>query len=126
MKRYLCQVLDNDDYYHRTATHYMEEMTVFELLTQQYRQEISPNVFQLITSKPQLIIVDPDSYARFFDLWRVSPPSDTFLIIQSYNSAYALEAYTNHVVDYLVKPYTHARFLRAINRFIKFSKVYNN
>jgi response regulator of citrate/malate metabolism len=124
MKKYAYQIIDHDNDYRDTARNYMEEVAAFELCLMEKKKKNSPEYFQFIASNTQLIILDPDSDKTFYELWKEKLSKDVFLIIQSYSSSYALEAYTNHVVDYLVKPYTRTRFLRAINRFIKRAEGY--
>ena len=53
-------------------------------------------------------------------------PEKTKVILTASSSKYALEAFNKGVTDYLLKPISYPRFVKAVNRVVQLNKVFSS
>ena len=53
-------------------------------------------------------------------------PKKTKVILTASSSKYALDAFNKGLTDYLLKPISYPRFMKAVNRVVQFNKVFSS
>ena len=107
-------IVDDEPIAHRIIEGYCEELPHFKRLGNAF------NVFEAtqILSQQQVDLVFLDinmpKMTGFEWLKTVSEPPE--IIVTSAYKEYALEGYELEIVDYLIKPFSLSRFLRAVNK----------
>lgn len=79
----------------------------------------------IVSDQIALILMDvdmPDANSLAFIRHLVNPPMVVFITA---NRDYAVESYALNVVDYVIKPYTTARFFQAIEKVFRLVKEQN-
>jgi two-component system, LytTR family, response regulator len=79
----------------------------------------------VVSDSIELILMDvdlPDVHGLAFLRHLVNPP---LVVLLTANHDYAVESYELNVVDYVLKPYTTARFLQAIEKVFRLVKEQN-
>jgi len=117
-----CIVIDDDVVQQHIICEYINETKGLHLLNKYssateaigYIQNPSLDVIFLDVEMPNM------SGIEFLE--QIKPESNVILITS--NKDYALEAYNNDVVDYLLKPISYPRFLHSISKIVETAKKY--
>lgn len=114
MIKYL--IIDDEHIAHEIIKGYCDQLQDLEL--QQHCYDALEAVHYLNAHKVDLIFLDLNMpKLKGFDFLRtlIEPPK---VIVTTAYSEFALEGYELNVVDYLLKPFSFERFLRAVNKAI--------
>jgi two-component system LytT family response regulator len=81
---------------------------------------------KIIETMPDIIFLDIQMpYYSGIELLEKLPPSyNPFIIIITAYDNYALQAFNNDAIDYLLKPFTKERFTKALNKALKIFELY--
>lgn len=124
MHKFKCLIVDDEPIAQRILETYLVDFPEFELIdkclhalaARQVLQEESIDLMFLDLEMPKL---------KGFDFLKTlaNPPA---VIITTAHREFALESYELEVLDYLLKPISFERFIKAINRFQKTQNLSNN
>jgi DNA-binding LytR/AlgR family response regulator len=112
-----CLIIDDDDIQLALLSDYIADTGFLELAGACKRAE---DAFPILADKPiELIFLDVEmpKMNGFAFLKTLNPPPQ--IIIISSHKKYAVEAFDMEVADFLVKPITYERFIKAVNRVKK-------
>ncbi|MNG59867.1 Transcriptional regulatory protein YehT [compost metagenome] len=120
MEKNRCIVVDDEPAAHYVLVNYIERSADLELVAQCY------NAFEALeylrNNRVDLIFLDidmPEITGMEFLKMLDNPPKT---ILTTAYSEYALESYDYGVVDYLLKPISFPRFIKAVQRFLSFNQ----
>lgn len=116
--RYKCIIIDDEPASHYVLRSYIEKNTNLTLVKQCYNALEAIDYLRFSTV--DLIFLDIDmpqmSGLEFLETIPQAPKT----ILTTAHSQYALKSYEYGVVDYLLKPISFARFIKAVERFLSF------
>jgi len=120
MEKNRCIVVDDEPAAHYVLVNYIERSADLKLVAQCY------NAFEALeylrNNRVDLIFLDidmPEITGMEFLKMLDNPPKT---ILTTAYSEYALESYDYGVVDYLLKPISFPRFIKAVQRFLSFNQ----
>ena len=114
MIKYL--IIDDEHIAHDIIKGYCDQLQEMEL--QQHCYDALEALQYLNAHKVDLIFLDLNMpKLKGFDFIRTLPEPPKVIVTTAY-SEFALEGYELNVVDYLLKPFSFERFLRAVNKAI--------
>ena len=118
MNKIKCLIVDDEPVAQRILEGYLQDLPEFELAAK-CLNALSAREF-LLKQKVDLMFLDLEmpKLKGFSFLKTLSHPPA--VIITTAHREYALEAYELEVLDYLLKPITFERFLKALNRYKSF------
>jgi DNA-binding LytR/AlgR family response regulator len=115
-----CIVVEDDLVQQQLICNYINETTTLTLIAC-YTNSISA-IKELPKDDPEIIFLDVEmpgmSGIEFLE--NFNPQAQ--IILTTSKKEYALQAFDNDVADYLLKPISYPRFLKAVNKLIKQSK----
>jgi DNA-binding LytR/AlgR family response regulator len=107
-------IVDDEPIAHRIIEGYCEELPYFKKIGNAY------NVFEasqiISTNKVDLIFLDINMPKMTGFEWLKTISKPPKIIVTSAYREYALEGYELDVIDYLLKPFSLVRFVKAINK----------
>lgn len=110
-----CLVLDDEPLAVKLLTNYIQNNDNLELVYAGVN--VQDAISKLKEEKIDLVFIDiqmPEmSGLEFMEAFN---DSNNFIVTTAYSN-YAIESFGYHVVDYLLKPYSYARFCQAIDKF---------
>ena len=119
-----CIIIDDDSLAITVIESYLEKINEIEIIAK-YNNAI--DAFDILhNEKIDLIFLDiemPRLTGVDFIKTLNKPPS---IIITSANKDYAIDGFDLNVLDYLMKPITFGRFLKAVNKFFLFHRSVND
>ncbi len=121
MKRFNCLIVDDEPVARRILKGYLNDLTGFSIVGSCANAIAAGNILQ--KKKVDLLFLDLEMpKLKGFPFLRTlkNPPS---VIITTAHRKYALEGYELEVLDYLLKPISLPRFMKAVNRFRKSQEV---
>jgi len=120
MLKYSCIIVEDEPLSAEVLTDYVKEVPLLEL-----KKVCSDAIYAMETlrdEKIDLIFLDIHlPKIKGFE-FLASLKNLPFVIITSAYKEYALQAFDENVIDYLVKPIRFSRFLQAINKITKYSE----
>jgi DNA-binding LytR/AlgR family response regulator len=115
-----CILIEDDIVQQQLIRNYINETTTLTLIAC-YTNSISA-IKELPKDDPEIIFLDVEmpgmSGIEFLE--NFNPQAQ--IILTTSKKEYALQAFENDVADYLLKPISYPRFLKAVNKVIKQSK----
>lgn len=116
--RYKCMIIDDEPASHYVLQNYIEKNAHLHLVKQCYNAVEAIDYIRL--HPVDLIFLDIDmpqmSGIEFLETLPQAPKT----ILTTAHSHYALKSYDYGVVDYLLKPISFPRFIKAVERFLSF------
>lgn len=116
-----CLIVDDEPLAHEVITNFAESLQSIEVMGNCY------NAFQAIDflnqATPDLIFLDinmPKLKGLQFLRTLAKPP---LIIVTTAYQEYAIESFELEVCDYLLKPYSFERFIKAVNRALELKKL---
>lgn len=116
-----CLIVDDEPLAHQVISNFAESLQSLEIIGNCY------NAFQAIDflneQKPDLIFLDinmPKLKGLQFLRTLSHPP---LVIVTTAYKEYAVDSYDLEVCDYLLKPYSFERFMKAVNRALELKKL---
>lgn len=119
-----CVVTDDEPFARKGIIGYVNKISFLELVGE-FEDAISLNEF-IQTNTVDLIFLDvqmPFITGLEFLKSQKNPP---MVILTTAFEKYALEGYELEILDYLLKPISFERFLKASNKALSYSKLMNN
>ncbi|HSZ26123.1 MAG TPA: LytTR family DNA-binding domain-containing protein [Cytophagaceae bacterium] len=116
-----CLIVDDDELSRKTMEHFIKE-TPFLTLIKSCTSAIE--AVNLLNDKPniQLIFLDIEMpVMNGIDLLKHFSHRPQIILITSHKN-YAIEAFEYDVADYLLKPVTYARYMKAVQKVVKNTK----
>lgn len=119
-----CLIIDSDAFARETLKGYIGKFSFLRLMESfdsplQTMDLLNSQTIDLVFSDTQMPEMNGTSFLKSLK----NPP---YVIFVTAHSGYAVEAFELDVVDYILKPYTFERFLRAINKAKKLIGLSNN
>lgn len=117
MKLFKCLIVDDEPVAQRILEGYLADFSEFELVDKCLHALAARTVLQQTTIDLMFLDLEmPKLKGLAFLKTLQNPPA---VIITTAHREYALEGFELEVLDYLLKPISFERFLKAINRFQK-------
>lgn len=119
-----CLIIDSDAFARETIKGYIEKFSFLTLVGSfesplQTMDLLNSQTIDLVFSDTQMPEMNGTSFLKALK----NPP---YVIFVTAHTGYAIEAFELDVVDYILKPYTFERFLKAINKAKKMIGLSNN
>ncbi|MBN9383307.1 MAG: response regulator transcription factor [Chitinophagaceae bacterium] len=119
-----CLIIDSDAFARETIKGYIEKFSFLTLIGSfecplQTMDLLNSQTVDLVFSDTQMPEMNGTSFLKALK----NPP---YVIFVTAHTCYAIEAFELDVVDYILKPYTFERFLKAINKAKKMIGLSNN
>lgn len=112
-----CIIVDDDLFSTKIMTTFIERTSSLELFNHYNNAIDAINAISNNDNKIDIIFLDIEMPEMSgIEFIKSINTSQTEVIIYSSQEKYALESYEYNVCDYLLKPVTYARFLKAINK----------
>lgn len=119
--KYTCLIIDDEPLAIEVIESHLEKLEMFEIAG---KCSNAIEAFKILSAKKiDLLFLDiqlPGLKGTDFLKQLTEPPS---VILTTAYRKYALESYELNVVDYLLKPISFARFIKAVNKFFKLEKT---
>src|SRR6218665_1636791 len=117
MKKYKCLVVDDEVPAHRVIHSHIAKADVLEIVGDAYDGK-EALVFQT-KNKVDIVFLDIEMpKLTGLELLQCLPYPVSVILTTAYSN-FGYEAYENDVVDYLLKPISFPRFLKAVNKVVK-------
>ena len=114
-----CVVIDDDDISRQIVEKYIEKAEQLSLVSSYNNATDAIN--ELSKADVDILFLDVEMpEVSGFDLMK-SLTTNPYIILITSKSEYALDAFEHDVVDYLLKPVTYPRFLKAVNKIQELS-----
>lgn len=112
-----CLVIDDEPYAVNLLQEYISQVPYLQLVHKCYNALEALEFLK--TSKADLILLDINMpHLSGMQLARLLPPSQALIFTTAY-SEFAVESYEQNALDYLVKPITFERFLKAVQKAVR-------
>lgn len=117
MKKYRCLVVDDEVPAHRVIHSHISKTDVLEVVGDAYDGKEALDF--LTKNKVDIVFLDIEMpKLTGIELLQCLPYPVSVILTTAYNN-FGYEAYENDVVDYLLKPISFPRFLKAVNKVVK-------
>ncbi len=117
MKKYRCLVVDDEVPAHRVIHSHISKTDVLEVVGDAYDGKEALDF--LTKNKVDIVFLDIEMpKLTGIELLQCLPYPVSVILTTAYSN-FGYEAYENDVVDYLLKPISFPRFLKAVNKVVK-------
>jgi two-component system LytT family response regulator len=114
-QRLRCIVVDDELVARELIEKYVARIPFLELIG--VSDTATDALFQIRQLQPDLVLLDIEMPGiTGFELLKLLPSNRPAIIMITADPSYALEGYEQEVTDYLMKPVSFERFLRAVNK----------
>lgn len=113
--RLRCIIVDDEADARRLIEKYVQRVPFLELVG--FAETATEALFQIRELRPEIVFLDIEMPEMSgFELLQILPANRPAIIMITGDPSYALEGYEQQVTDYLLKPVSFERFLKAINK----------
>lgn len=114
--KYKCLIIDDEAPAHKVLHSHIAKTEIFEIVGDVYDGKEALDF--MIKTKVDVIFLDIEMPKLTGLELLQCLPYPTIVILTTAYSNFGFEAYENNVVDYLLKPISYPRFLKAINKVV--------
>jgi two-component system LytT family response regulator len=115
---YKCLIVDDETPAHKVIASHIHMTKNFEISGSAYNGKEALDF--LTANKVDIVFLDIEMpKLSGVELIECMPYKPAVILVSAYNN-FGFEAYQNDVIDYLLKPVSYPRFLKAVNKAIKY------
>jgi DNA-binding LytR/AlgR family response regulator len=113
--RLRCIIVDDEADARHLTEKYVSKVPFLELIG--FAENAADALFLIRSKQPDVVFLDIEMPEMTgFELLKLLPSARPAIIMITADPSYALEGYEQGVTDYLMKPVSFARFLKAVNK----------
>ncbi|GGM83203.1 DNA-binding response regulator [Dyadobacter beijingensis] len=113
--RLRCIIVDDEADARRLIESYVRKVPFLELAG--FAESATDGLFLIRETKPDIVFLDIEMPEMTgFELLKLLPAARPAIIMITADPSYALEGYEHELTDYLLKPVSFERFLKAVNK----------
>lgn len=113
--RLRCIIVDDEADARRLIEKYVQKVPFLELMG--FAETATDALFLIRKMKPDIVFLDIEMPEMTgFELLKLLPATRPAMIMITADPSYALEGYEHELTDYLLKPVSFERFLKAVNK----------
>lgn len=113
--RLRCIIVDDEADARRLTEKYISKIPFLDLIG--VAENAADALFLIRNTQPDVVFLDIEMPEMTgFELLKLLPPVRPAIIMVTADPSYALEGYEHEVTDYLMKPVSFERFLKAVNK----------